>query len=216
VILPCASGDSETVSGLRTAVGSATKKVLLTRQLLQVAQEFEGFGGVGLSLRDRYSRGRGSGRTLPSQGCIPAALKTSFLSRFRSGIKAVWKLHKPKEDVNWASVHDPYTKNPNSLKTKDGSPAWARTTITLSKAESVAYRLFNGLKGRIGPEKPPLVHNSYMESRPVLRTRAANRRSCPSDRGRSFFGDCVRTCRTISFSINEEWGVPSDRLLAIR
>ena len=42
-----------------------------------------------------------------------------------------------------------------------GSPAWIRTTITLSSAESVSYRLFNGLKCRIGPEIPALVHNSY-------------------------------------------------------
>jgi len=42
-----------------------------------------------------------------------------------------------------------------------GSPAWARTTITIRDAESVSYRDLNGLECRIGPEKPPLVHNSY-------------------------------------------------------
>jgi len=40
-------------------------------------------------------------------------------------------------------------------------PAWARTTITLSNVESVSCGRFNGLKCRIGPEEPPLVHNSY-------------------------------------------------------
>ena len=35
-----------------------------------------------------------------------------------------------------------------------------RTTITISRSESVSYRLPNGLKCRIGPEKPPLVHNA--------------------------------------------------------
>ena len=50
-----------------------------------------------------------------------------------------------------------------SLKTKDGSPAWARTTITISNTESATYRVFNGLKCRNGPEKLPLVHNSYTE-----------------------------------------------------
>ena len=47
------------------------------------------------------------------------------------------------------------------LKRKAGSPAWIRTTITISNAESVTYKVFNGLKCRIGPEKPTLVHNSY-------------------------------------------------------
>src|SRR6516165_3656549 len=43
------------------------------------------------------------------------------------------------------------------MKTKDGSPAWARTTITLSNAKSVSYRDFNGLKCRIGPDEPTLT-----------------------------------------------------------
>ena len=66
-------------------------------------------------------------------------------------------------DVKTASVHNSYTKNSKQLKTKGGYPAWARTTITISNAESVTYRVFNGLKCRIGPEKPALVHNSYTE-----------------------------------------------------
>jgi len=44
-----------------------------------------------------------------------------------------------------------------------GSPAWIRTTITSTNAESVTYSLLNGLKCRNGPEKPALVHNSYTE-----------------------------------------------------
>ena len=56
------------------------------------------------------------------------------------------------------------------LKRKLGSPAWIRTTITIRHAESVACRLFNGLKRLIGPEKPPLVRHSYTaESNPPPR-----------------------------------------------
>src|SRR6516162_10778452 len=66
-----------------------------------------------------------------------------------------------KDDVDSPSVRDSYTEDCKYLKTKGGSPAWARTTITLSNSESVTYGLFNGLKCRIGPEKPTLVHNSY-------------------------------------------------------
>jgi hypothetical protein len=53
------------------------------------------------------------------------------------------------------------TESSNSLKTKDGSPAWARTTITVSNVESVSCGQCTGLKCRIGREKPSLVHNSY-------------------------------------------------------
>jgi hypothetical protein len=70
-----------------------------------------------------------------------------------SGIKALWKLNKENGDVNSASVRHSYTVISKSLKTRDGSPAWARTTITLINAESVTCGLFNGLKCRIGPEK---------------------------------------------------------------
>ena len=45
-----------------------------------------------------------------------------------------------------------------------GSPAWIRTTITIRHTKCASYRLLNGLKCRIGPEKPALVHNSYTES----------------------------------------------------
>ena len=50
-------------------------------------------------------------------------------------------------------------------KMKSGSPEWIRATITLSNAKSVSYRDSNGLdlECPIGPEKPPLVHNSYTE-----------------------------------------------------
>jgi len=51
-----------------------------------------------------------------------------------------------------------------------GSPAWIRTTIRTTHAECVSCRVFNGLKCRIGPEKPALVHNSYT---------AGNRSRCP-------------------------------------
>ena len=68
---------------------------------------------------------------------------------------------------NSASVRYSYTVIFKSLKTKGGSPAWARTTIRLGIVESVTSRVFNGLKCQIGPEKPALVHNSYTDARPA-------------------------------------------------
>ena len=47
-----------------------------------------------------------------------------------------------------------------------GPPAWIRTTIIPTHAESVNCRAFNGLKCPIGLERPPLVHNSYTEFAP--------------------------------------------------
>jgi hypothetical protein len=75
----------------------------------------------------------------------------------------VGKLNKPNGNINLGSVHDSYPEDCNRLKTRDGSPAWIRTTITLRNAESIIYRVFNGLKCQIGAEEPPLVHSSYIE-----------------------------------------------------
>ena len=49
---------------------------------------------------------------------------------------------------------------------KFGSPAWARTTIRTTHTECVSCGVLNGLKCRIGPEKPALTRNSCMESSP--------------------------------------------------
>src|SRR5579885_2051539 len=66
-----------------------------------------------------------------------------------------------KRDVKPASVHYSYTEFCTRVKSKDGSTAWIRTAITVSNVECVSCRVFNGLKRRIGLEKPSLVHNSY-------------------------------------------------------
>ena len=80
-----------------------------------------------------------------------------------SRIKALGKINNPNEHVKLPSVHNSYAETGNYFKTKGGSPAWARTTITITYAESVACRVSNGLKCRIGLEKPSLVHNSYTD-----------------------------------------------------
>jgi hypothetical protein len=57
---------------------------------------------------------------------------------------------------------------------KNCLPAWIRTTVTITNTECVSCRALKGLKCRNGPEKPPLVHNSYTE---FVSTRLRFRRS---------------------------------------
>lgn len=64
------------------------------------------------------------------------------------------------------SVRNSYTEICDYLKTKGGSPTWARTTIAVTYSESVSYIVLNGLKCQIGPKKPALVHGSRSERRP--------------------------------------------------
>jgi len=104
---------------------------------------------------------------------------------WQSGIKAIWKLNKINGYVKSPLVHNSYTQFCKRLKTKDDSPAWARTTITLSNAESVTCRDLNGLKRRIGPEKPALVHNSYTESRSPVSERSGRQFQSEGQRDRT-------------------------------
>jgi hypothetical protein len=83
--------------------------------------------------------------TQPTQELVSRKSAGSIKSRRipcsdRSGIKAVWKLNKTNGDVKPASVHNSYTEFYKRLKTKDGSPAWIRTTIHGSKGRCPTIR----------------------------------------------------------------------------
>src|SRR6266576_2426140 len=79
-----------------------------------------------------------------------AALESLALEAYRSGALTAAQLCR----LSWSTHRRSWS-----------IPAWIRTTIRETYVECVSCRVSNGLKCRIGPEKPTLVHDSYTASR---------------------------------------------------